>query len=111
LLNGNNSYLHRVYAVCVSQHRYSATQDIRSLTLNKQLAPYTSPNCQSLGQLFVGFLHYFAHDFKLATQTCLSSIVLCYYDGCCRAVGWTWWLFSRLWIQLQTSLGLASVRD
>jgi len=49
------------------QHRFDATQDVRALTLNKQLAPYSSPNHDSLGQLFVGFLRYFARDFKLET--------------------------------------------
>jgi len=49
---------------CVMQHKFDGMQDIRALTLNMQLAPYKSPNHECLGQLFVGFLRYFAHDFK-----------------------------------------------
>ena len=52
-----------VWYVC-TQHRFDASQDIRALTLNKPLAPYKSPNHESIGQLFVSFLHYYAHDFK-----------------------------------------------
>merc|ERR1711976_332591 len=45
-------------------HKFSNTIDIRLLTLNEKLPPYNSPNKQSVGELFVGFLHYYAEEFQ-----------------------------------------------
>lgn len=46
------------------QHKFNANFDIRLLTLKEKLPPYTSPNQKSLGDLFIGFLRYYATKFE-----------------------------------------------
>ena len=44
-------------------HKFDVNTDIRLLTLNEKLPPYKSPNQDSLGELFVGFMDYYANTF------------------------------------------------
>ena len=46
------------------QHKFSPTIDIRLLTLNETLPEYVSQNNMTLGELFVGFLQYYAQTFE-----------------------------------------------
>lgn len=43
--------------------KFDPTQDIRGIRLDDKLPPYLSPNHQALGELFYGFLEYFANQF------------------------------------------------
>ena len=54
------------------QHKFNVTQDVRVLTLNQKLAPYKSPNKQRIGELFIGFLRYFAYVFKYGLSGLLN---------------------------------------
>jgi hypothetical protein len=48
----------------VVQDKFTADADVNSIRLGEQLPPYQSANTQSIGELFAGFLKYYAHDFK-----------------------------------------------
>ncbi|ELU05986.1 hypothetical protein CAPTEDRAFT_208596 [Capitella teleta] len=52
-------------------HKFNSDQDIRRITLNDELPTYTSPNEQSIGELFLGFLEYYAVIFDFESD-CIS---------------------------------------
>lgn len=54
---------------------FSISNDISSLRLDEELPPYKSENEESLGDLFLGFLKYYATNFEWVLQ--LHCIVLC----------------------------------
>lgn len=55
---------------------FSISNDISSLRLDEELPPYKSENEESLGDLFLGFLKYYATNFEWVLQ--LHCIVLSY---------------------------------
>ncbi|KAK2193559.1 hypothetical protein NP493_10g07028 [Ridgeia piscesae] len=46
--------------------RFDKSKDIRLLSLNEPLPPYSSRNTESVGELFIGFLRYYAHEFDFS---------------------------------------------
>ena len=46
------------------QEKFSLDIDVSCLSLDDEIPPYQSTNKKSLGELFVGFLKYYARDFK-----------------------------------------------
>lgn len=46
--------------------KFDKAKDIRLLSLNESLPPYTSRNTESVGELFIGFLRYYAHEFDFS---------------------------------------------
>lgn len=47
---------------------FSATQDVRLINLDDRLPSFSSPNRDTLGELFHGFLNYFANRFDFETD-------------------------------------------
>ena len=44
--------------------KFNVGIDVRTLRLSEKLPAYTSANKQSIGELFSGFLQYYARDFR-----------------------------------------------
>jgi poly(A) RNA polymerase GLD2 len=49
-------------------NKFSKNLDVRLLSLNEKLPVFKSPNKDTLGELFVGFLSYYANEFNFDTD-------------------------------------------
>ncbi|XP_064459794.1 poly(A) RNA polymerase GLD2-like [Ornithodoros turicata] len=59
---------------CIQQmmpNKFQPNEDVRNLKLYEDLPPFVSENSMSLGELFLGFLHYYSSKFDFSQQ-CIS---------------------------------------
>jgi len=61
--------------------KFNIDIDVRTLRLSEQLPAYTSANQQSLGELFCGFLEYYAREFRqVSSYLWIFAFLLCLHS-------------------------------